>query len=991
MTNFNSWCCNLWRHAIAVFIVFISSSLVAYAEVPADIQTETWWQGGALDEGGELSVKRSSSDERAYRYLKLSNGIKVLLISDPDTDKAAASLNVNVGSFQNPLERDGLAHFLEHMLFLGTDKYPQAGAYQLFISEHGGRHNAYTSMEDTNYFFGIDAEYLFAALDRFSRFFVAPLFDEAYVDRERNAVDSEFRLKLKDDSRREWEVFGEQVSPTHPLSRFSVGNLETLADREDHSAREDLLAFYKKYYSAERMTLVVLGRETLEQLEEEVRSRFSAVPNNADSKTMDSGLAKADLAKADLVKPDLIKKDTVLTLQKPLPLELDIQPIKDQRTLSIVFPMPGVAKHWRTKPSVYWGHVLGDESEGSLIALLKKAGLANGLSAGLVFDTSQGAMFVIEMDLTPAGVSQKSQVLDSVFAWLNLAREQGLARWRFDELAKLQQTNFQFIEEYAPESYVHQLSPALRHYPPEEVLRGPFWLSEFDKQILADFVGRLRPDNAVVMLVAPEVKKTTRTSIRYGAPYLITPVDTETRSRWAVSVVKKLSLAPANPYIAKSYPLSDKGGASNEPVKLDSKMEATVWHYTDQQFGSPRGIFEARIASPEVHACANAARTDLYLAIVRDTLRTKTYQANLAGLGFSLYRWNNGIGITVNGYVERQQVLLDQVLNTMANPQWQAQSFVRLRDKLVRDWRNSRKEWPVKQLFAQLGPLVKGACDAIVLADALETVTIEDLQLFYKTIYKKGHARFYAGGVLSIEQALAMADATVSKLKVGENGDVALFEKVVQLPEKLTTGSVHVDHADHSVLLYIQGDEDTLGERANMAIINTILEAPFYTTMRTEKQLGYVVGTNIMHMNRVPGVGLYIQSPHSSVQQLEQYINEFLIGFEETLTSLNEVDLQRFKSALLANIEEKPHNVLEQAARHQESLYLGYDDFQFRKKLVEQVKVLSLSGLQEAYRRLFMDGSRRLWLVTSHVEPTQAVLKHDDLVATDAGIYSYPE
>ena len=102
----------------------------------------------------------SPNDSREYGHLRLSNDMHVLLISDPSSDKGAASLDVYVGSYQNPQDRAGLVHFLEHMLFLGTEKYPQPGEYQSFISEHGGSHNAGTGLENTNYFFDIDATYL---------------------------------------------------------------------------------------------------------------------------------------------------------------------------------------------------------------------------------------------------------------------------------------------------------------------------------------------------------------------------------------------------------------------------------------------------------------------------------------------------------------------------------------------------------------------------------------------------------------------------------------------------------------------------------------------------------------------------------------------------------------------------------------------------------------------------------------------------------------
>ena len=62
----------------------------------------------------------SPMDDRSYRALTLDNGLQVLLISDPTTQKAAAALDVYVGSGDNPAGRGGLAHFLEHMLFVGA-------------------------------------------------------------------------------------------------------------------------------------------------------------------------------------------------------------------------------------------------------------------------------------------------------------------------------------------------------------------------------------------------------------------------------------------------------------------------------------------------------------------------------------------------------------------------------------------------------------------------------------------------------------------------------------------------------------------------------------------------------------------------------------------------------------------------------------------------------------------------------------------------------
>ena len=105
-------------------------------------------------------------DKRLYRGLEFTNGLKAVLISDPTTDKSAAALDVHIGSLSDPANIPGLAHFCEHMLFLGTEKYPKENEYSQFLSEHAGSSNAFTSGEHTNYYFDVSHEHLQGALDR---------------------------------------------------------------------------------------------------------------------------------------------------------------------------------------------------------------------------------------------------------------------------------------------------------------------------------------------------------------------------------------------------------------------------------------------------------------------------------------------------------------------------------------------------------------------------------------------------------------------------------------------------------------------------------------------------------------------------------------------------------------------------------------------------------------------------------------------------------
>jgi insulysin len=119
-----------------------------------------------------------------------------LLVQDDEADKAAAALDVGVGCSLDPKPFFGTAHFLEHMLFMGTEKYPSENEYSEYIKNAGGYNNAYTTLDNTNYHFECSNEALEGALDRFAQFFIAPLLGESQTEREMNAVDSEYNMSL---------------------------------------------------------------------------------------------------------------------------------------------------------------------------------------------------------------------------------------------------------------------------------------------------------------------------------------------------------------------------------------------------------------------------------------------------------------------------------------------------------------------------------------------------------------------------------------------------------------------------------------------------------------------------------------------------------------------------------------------------------------------------------------------------------------------------
>lgn len=266
------------------------------------------------------NIAKSQQDNRDYRGLQLSNGLKVLLVSDPSTDKAAAALTVDVGHMSDPDNIPGLAHFCEHMLFLGTEKYPNENAYSTFLSENGGTSNASTYADNTKYYFDVVHNKLDGALDRFAQFFIAPLFTSSATDREINAVNSEHEKNLATDVWRIRQVNKSLADSSHPYSKFGTGNAKTLSEdpkRNGINVRDELLKFHDQWYSANIMCLSVYGREPLDELEAMVIPRFSTIVN----KNVESP-----------------KWPNHPFLPEHYASKLSIVPVKDSRSLTISFP-----------------------------------------------------------------------------------------------------------------------------------------------------------------------------------------------------------------------------------------------------------------------------------------------------------------------------------------------------------------------------------------------------------------------------------------------------------------------------------------------------------------------------------------------------------------------------------------------------------------------------------------------------------------------------
>ncbi len=182
-------------------------------------QADTGWQ--PIQE----TIRKSEKDTRQYQAIRLDNDMVVLLVSDPQAVKSLSALVVPVGSLQDPADHQGLAHFLEHMTLMGSQKYPQPDSLAEFLKLHGGSHNASTAPYRTAFYLEVENDALDGAVDRPADAIAAPLLDKKYADRERNAVNAE--LDDGPDARRDAHGPRSARRPSTRLTRRPTSRVAT--------------------------------------------------------------------------------------------------------------------------------------------------------------------------------------------------------------------------------------------------------------------------------------------------------------------------------------------------------------------------------------------------------------------------------------------------------------------------------------------------------------------------------------------------------------------------------------------------------------------------------------------------------------------------------------------------------------------------------------------------------------------------------------------
>ncbi len=882
------------------------------------------------------NVIQSPNDNKQYHAITLTNGLRVLLVHNIESSKSAAALAVNVGHFDDPDHRQGLAHFLEHMLFLGTEKYPDGSEYQKFINEHGGSNNAWTATEHTCFFFDIGQQHFAPALERFAEFFTAPLLSEEFVNKERKNIDAEFKLKLKDDIRRLYDVHKETINQDHPFAKFSVGSSETLADKAGYNLREEVSHFFQKNYQAHYMTLVLEGPQTFSQLEELAQNHFSNIKSN--------GVEKAKIEQP-LYHPQHQQK------------WIQVQPVKNDRQLIISFAMPSIDEFYRHKPEAILAYLIGHEGPGSILSLLKSKQWALALTAGSGINGSNFKDFNINITLSELGAENTTEIVSIVFSYINLLKQAPLIDKYYQEKKALAELSFAYQEKLSPLDSVSQLVINMQHYPKADYIFGDYVMEGLNTSAFNSLIEYMVAPNVRIVSIGKQFVPQEKPMISrwYKVPYTVKSICQKTIDEWQrLDEVAQLYLPSENQYIVAHPKLvpyqNDNTKPLTPPDHICQQDGLNAWFKHDISFNTPKGYIYISIDSPKViESASNIAMTRLFVDIYSDAVVEEHYDAELAGIHYHLYSHQGGMTLQLSGISSKQAQLLPLLLESLLSCQYQQEKFELFKQQLINHWQNTENSKSISQLFAKLSSTMQPKSPSSkVLISALEAISFQDFKQFTRQIFDQVAIEVLIHGNWSKH----MAEDMVSHIEQ-TFGDKLSNKNIVEIPcldikgQQQTNIPMELPDHDHAAVLYYPMPDKDLRTVALTMLINQLLSPIFFQEMRTEKQYGYLVGVGFIPINRYPGLAFYIQSPHTDSNTLTKAMNDFIGRIKEYMLTLPNEHWQHLQFGLASQLQEKDTNLRIKSQRYWAAICNKETSFNQKQQLIDIIKSLSISDLNE--------------------------------------------
>lgn len=896
-----------------------------------------------VEDLSNLSLLNPDLKERTSLKLRLGNDLEALLISDPMADQSAASLSVGAGSWSDPLEYPGMAHFCEHMLFMGTKKYPSVNEFFTLVTDYAGQTNAFTAPNRTVYMFSAQTKGFLSLLDRFAHFFIDPLFNPSFLTREMHNVDQEFAKNVENDGWREYMVFKETGNQNHPNRLFSTGNSQTLGKIPQSALAE----WHQEHYGAEKMHLVIYSPLSIEELKTSTLQLFSEVPKSKKTPVDTSGFLTSFEQEGHIIAIKPIKNRKTLTLSWELPSELGKDPSKSAEILA---------------------YALRRGQAHSLYENLKSERFIDTMSTRVdELGGSAHKFFQISLELTHQGIEEVETAVLRCFEAIAGLRESGIPAYLFQEKNKMAELNYRYQTRQNPFEFISNLGDSIAEEDLSTYPRHSILAAEYNSEKIRWISNLLTPERCVISLMAdPELLQIQpdRKEKWLGAEYTIQQIPEKWMQMWTEAKPNpEIKLAGPNPFVPENLDLVQNG--PNTPTLIAKSDLGVAYYVRSPEFGTPEAVYHLHILSPEINPTAQSAVLgSLYIDHLTDILHPTLAAAGSAGLscGFDMDR--SSIHMEISGYSEKASLLLQEILGQMPENPPSPEQFAIYKDRHEKAYLNGEKELAAKQAKELLESIVNlEKTTKKEKLEALQSITYEDFLDFHEKLFETTYAKALFAGNLTLKEA---ESAFLDVIHVFGRAAFPVEEhfqtEIIHLPD--AGGPYKIEEQTkvqgNAALLLIDQGDFSYPKRSAQEVLGAVLKEAFFSELRTKQKTGYIAQSDASEIEERLFQSFLVQSnshqPEELLFRFEQFIEEFTHSLRE------QVSLERFetiKTSLIASLKTRFRN-LESKARLWNLLAFEKDeDFNFVEKRIESLSALSYEEFLKQANTFFSRSNKR--------------------------------
>jgi len=881
-----------------------------------------------------LLLSKPFNDKRSFYSYKLENGLQTLLITDPECVNPGSAVSINAGSKQEGVVQ-GLAHLLEHVLFMGSKNYPIEDHFFTLVSMLSGTSNAYTTNDATVYYWTIkqsqDNDKQFdEMMDIWRDFFQNPLITEDKVNREMYAVNSEYVSYLNRPAFQLDFLMKMMMNPKSPNAAFGYGNLGSFRI-DGVNVTEELMGFYEKYYVGDQMNLVLLGNYTVQQLVSKAEKMFSSLrrssskrevlPNNPDSE----GFWQGKLVKFKQIQG---------------------------KVLILAWILPELLTKYKKNPLEYWSDMFNSEHKNGLVWKLKSLGLIQSFSAKAYSYEIDLTVYTINFKLTNMGFENLDTIVKYFLAYVKKI-DDGINKERWSKLKRVRELAYDYGNRGDETNEMANMAYSLSLVPKDEVVDILRFIGNVLKEFSSEEIHMinlyLTLERSLIILGNNDYNNSTEKTrektndLSYFTDLYLGNYSDLYEMVWDSSELsqsefqnlqdssnkeqyEELILPPDNQYIPNNLLMPCKNPASCEdsevnndiktlPILISNSENHKVWYKIQRNFNKldPKASLHLQIISPLTY---NSSKAVFLNTLSRKWLKwhLKPMVRQLQDLGYNVrIQSTPNLELQIYGFSNKMDLIardFGQIIKNCSEFEYIQQNqlvFNLIKNTTIQKIKKKMFGTPLEQTKQHMVFLLNLNSRSYNYSEMLQAPELpkDEFIQFMQNYTQTNFINVLIFGAISQNQASEVFNKLTSNGLNSRTPDDLPHYQTLKLPKgkkRFVALNYNPDDINTGFISYFQFGDNELEMIAKFLIFYDFFYSKAFDFLRTKAQLGYYVGVKPSLINGIMGFVIYVQGETKNVSIFEEKVEEFLDYFLGTLEEITEKDFLMMREAKINDI-----------------------------------------------------------------------------------------